>query len=72
MNTRARSWVKVKHEDTDEFVIVGYGPRGSRVGFGSLLLATPDKEGLRYVGRVGTGFDDENLARCSRHCSHWQ
>ena len=62
VNTRARSWVKVKHEDTDEFVIVGYtAPRGSRVGFGSLLLATPDKEGLRYVGRVGTGFDDENL-----------
>jgi bifunctional non-homologous end joining protein LigD len=62
VNTRARSWVKVKHEDTDEFVIVGYtAPRGSRVGFGSLLLATPDKGGLRYVGRVGTGFDDESL-----------
>ncbi len=62
VNTRARSWVKVKHEDTDEFLIVGYtAPRGSRVGFGSLLLATPDKGGLRYVGRVGTGFDDQSL-----------
>jgi bifunctional non-homologous end joining protein LigD len=62
VNTRARSWVKVKHEDTDEFLIVGYtAPKGSRVGFGSLLLATPDKGGLRYVGRVGTGFDDESL-----------
>jgi bifunctional non-homologous end joining protein LigD len=63
VNARARSWVKVKHEDTDEFVIVGYtAPRGSRVGFGSLLLATPDKGGLRYVGRVGTGFDDRTCA----------
>ncbi len=62
VNTRARSWVKVKHEDTDEFLIVGYtAPKGSRVGFGSLLLATPDKGGLRYVGRVGTGFDDQSL-----------
>jgi len=62
VNTRARSWVKVKHEDTDEFLIIGHtAPKGSRVGFGSLLLATPDKGGLRYVGRVGTGFDDEGL-----------
>lgn len=62
VNTRARSWVKVKHEDTDEFLIVGYtAPKGSRVGFGSLLLATTDKGGMRYVGRVGTGFDDESL-----------
>ncbi|AWH51707.1 DNA ligase D [Stenotrophomonas sp. ESTM1D_MKCIP4_1] len=62
VNARARSWVKVKHEDTDEFVIVGHtAPKGSRVGFGSLLLATPDAGGLRYVGRVGTGFDDEGL-----------
>jgi bifunctional non-homologous end joining protein LigD len=62
VNARARSWVKVKHEDTDEFVIVGHtAPKGSRVGFGSLLLAARDKAGLRYVGRVGTGFDDEGL-----------
>ncbi|MBM9913626.1 MULTISPECIES: DNA ligase D [Stenotrophomonas] len=66
VNTRARSWVKVKHEDTDEFLIIGHtAPKGSRVGFGSLLLATPDKGGLRYVGRVGTGFDDESLRALS-------
>jgi len=62
VNTRARSWVKVKHEDSDEFIIIGHtAPKGSRVGFGSLLLATPDAGGLRYVGRVGTGFDDAGL-----------
>lgn len=66
VSTRARSWVKVKHEDTDEFVIVGHtAPKGSRVGFGSLLLATPDAGGLRYVGRVGTGFDDDGLKALS-------
>ncbi len=66
VNARARSWVKVKHEDTDEFVIVGHtAPKGSRVGFGSLLLATPDAGGLRYVGRVGTGFDDAALKALS-------
>ncbi|QII27212.1 DNA ligase D [Stenotrophomonas maltophilia] len=66
VNTRARSWVKVKHEDTDEFLVIGHtAPKGSRVGFGSLLLATPDKGGLRYVGRVGTGFDDESLRALS-------
>ncbi|MHC1661138.1 DNA ligase D [Stenotrophomonas maltophilia] len=67
VNVRARSWVKVKHEDTDEFLIVGHtAPKGSRVGFGSLLLATPDKDGLRYVGRVGTGFDDDSLRALAR------
>lgn len=61
-NRRARSWVKVKHEDSDEFLIVGHTPpKGSRQGFGSLLLATPEGSGLRYVGRVGTGFDDQTL-----------
>ncbi|MBK0054001.1 DNA ligase D [Stenotrophomonas sp. S39] len=66
VNTRARSWVKVKHEDSDEFIIIGHtAPKGSRVGFGSLLLATPDAGGLRYVGRVGTGFDDAGLKALS-------
>ena len=68
VNARSPSWVKVKHENTDEFVVVGYtDPKGSRSGFGSLLMATPDKGGLRYVGRVGTGFDDAKLAAMHRH-----
>ncbi|WP_421568230.1 DNA ligase D [Stenotrophomonas sp. PD6] len=67
VNARSPSWVKVKHENTDEFVVVGYtDPKGSRSGFGSLLMATPDKGALRYVGRVGTGFDDAKLAAMHR------
>ncbi|MGH8088651.1 MAG: non-homologous end-joining DNA ligase, partial [Stenotrophomonas sp.] len=67
VNARSPSWVKIKHENTDEFVVVGYtDPKGSRSGFGSLLMATPDKGALRYVGRVGTGFDDAKLASMHR------
>jgi len=67
VNARSPSWVKVKHENTDEFLVVGYtDPKGSRSGFGSLLMAAPDKDGLRYVGRVGTGFDDARLAAMHR------
>src|SRR5690606_7287407 len=41
----------------------GYtAPKGSRTGFGSLLLARPDEEhGWLYAGRVGSGFSDELL-----------
>lgn len=67
VNARSPSWVKVKHENTDEFLVVGYtDPKGSRSGFGSLLMAAPDQGGLRYVGRVGTGFDDAKLAAMHR------
>jgi bifunctional non-homologous end joining protein LigD len=59
---RSQAWVKVKHENTDEFVIVGYtDPKGGRAGFGSLLLARQQDGGLEYVGRVGTGFDNERI-----------
>jgi bifunctional non-homologous end joining protein LigD len=59
---RGQDWIKVKHEAGDEFVVVGYtAPKGSRGHFGSLLLARPEAGGLRYVGRVGSGFGDETL-----------
>lgn len=57
---RSEDWRKTKQLASDEFAVVGYtAPKGSRTGFGSLLLAKPDPEhGWRYVGRVGTGFND--------------
>ncbi|MBB4128809.1 bifunctional non-homologous end joining protein LigD [Xanthomonas translucens] len=61
---RGSDWVKTKHENSDDFVIVGYtDPKGARSGFGSLLLAQRSDGGLRYVGRVGTGFDASGLRR---------
>jgi bifunctional non-homologous end joining protein LigD len=62
-STRSSSWVKLKCTRRQEFVIAGFtDPKGSRVGFGSLLLGVHDSAGrLRYAGNVGTGFDDASL-----------
>jgi bifunctional non-homologous end joining protein LigD len=61
---RSRLWLKVKATLSDEFVVGGYsrgtGARAST--FGSLILGQYDEQGkLRYVGHVGTGFDDRTL-----------
>ncbi|MDT0179944.1 ATP-dependent DNA ligase [Microbacterium sp. ARD31] len=66
--TRSESWLKVKHTRTQEVVIAGIRPgKGGRAGtFGSLLLAVPDEDGLRYAGRVGSGFSDRALAALLR------
>ncbi|MEX1078940.1 MAG: ATP-dependent DNA ligase [Homoserinimonas sp.] len=60
---RSSSWVKIKHHHTQEVVVAGWKPgSGRRAGvIGSLLLSIPDDDGLRYVGRVGTGFSDQEL-----------
>lgn len=60
---RSAGWVKIKHHRTQEVVIAGWKPgNGRRAGtIGSLLLAIPDADGLRYVGKVGTGFGDREL-----------
>ncbi len=60
---RSRSWVKVKVRQEDEFVIAGYtAPEGARKYFGALLLGAYEQGKLRYVGKVGTGFDAATLA----------
>ena len=59
---RNGDWVKVKMRPSDEFVVVGFTePKGSRTGIGALLLARFLKGDLVYCGRVGTGFNDEQL-----------
>ncbi|RQS28882.1 DNA ligase D [Burkholderia sp. Bp8992] len=71
---RSPAWIKLKCRRRQEFVIGGYTePSGSRHGFGALLLGVyePAAGGkrsrgappLRYVGRVGTGFDTRLLDR---------
>jgi bifunctional non-homologous end joining protein LigD len=61
---RSRSWLKVKVHQEDEFVIGGFTePTGSRSHFGALLLGAYDRSrNLRFVGKVGTGFNEESLA----------
>jgi bifunctional non-homologous end joining protein LigD len=65
---RTRDWLKIKTENVDEFVVTGY-TRGSgrRAGtFGSLVLAVNEGNELRYVGNVGTGFDDAEIRKLLR------
>lgn len=61
---RSSSWIKIKCQNRQEFVVVGYtDPKGSRSGFGALLLGLHDEVSgeLRYAGKVGTGFNEETL-----------
>jgi bifunctional non-homologous end joining protein LigD len=61
---RGTRWRKVKCERRDAFVVGGYtAPKGSRAGFGALLLGAFAGASLAYAGRVGTGFDDRRLRR---------
>ncbi|SHM93136.1 bifunctional non-homologous end joining protein LigD [Pseudomonas asturiensis] len=64
VSKRNADWIKLKCRLRQEFVIVGYtAPQGSRSGFGALLVAVNDDNGLVYAGRVGTGFNDLTLKK---------
>jgi bifunctional non-homologous end joining protein LigD len=65
VSRRSPDWIKLKNQQRQEFVIGGYTtPKGTRPGFGSLLLGVHDEATgrLRYCGNVGTGFDADRLA----------
>jgi ATP-dependent DNA ligase len=61
-------WVKVKCQNREEFVVVGWtDPEGARPWLGALLLAYYDPDGrLVYAGRVGTGISQAELGRLWR------
>ena len=64
VSRRTRDWLKCKCKQEQEFVIGGYtDPRGSRSGFGALLLGYYRGRKLVYAGKVGTGFDQDLLRR---------
>jgi bifunctional non-homologous end joining protein LigD len=55
---RTRSWIKLKCQQRQEFVVVGFTePQGKRQGLGALLLGVHEQGALRYAGHTGTGFD---------------
>jgi bifunctional non-homologous end joining protein LigD len=60
---RSRDWLKFKCESGQEFVVGGFtDPRGTRTGFGALLLGYYDPgHKLIYAGKVGTGFSQRTL-----------
>ena len=60
---RSREWVKIKIVGEQEFAIGGFtAPQGDRDYFGALVLGVHDAGELRWVGNVGTGFDQKLLA----------
>ncbi|HEU5223944.1 MAG TPA: ATP-dependent DNA ligase [Candidatus Lumbricidophila sp.] len=65
---RSDDWVKLKLTKTQSVVIGGYrAGSGTRAGMiRSLLVGIPDPDGLRYVGRVGSGFSEADLTRLLR------
>ena len=65
---RTRDWLKVKTENNEEFVVTGYTRGAGRRAdtFGALVLAVNEGDELRYVGNVGTGFDDAEIDKLLR------
>ena len=61
---RSGHWVKIKLAQTAEFVVGGYTKgKGARTPLGALALGVWEaRDRLRYVGHVGSGFDDRTLA----------
>jgi bifunctional non-homologous end joining protein LigD len=68
---RTRDWIKLKCRQRQELVIGGYSaPSGSREGLGALLVGVHENgRTLRYVGRVGTGFDAATLRALEKKLS---
>lgn len=59
---RGTDWLKIKCRRRAEFVIIGW-QKSTSAGrpFASLALAVQDGRGWRYMGKVGTGFDQDAL-----------
>jgi bifunctional non-homologous end joining protein LigD len=61
---RTPDWRKLKIVLEQEFVVGGWTePRQTRTNFGALLLGVHRGPDLIYVGHVGTGFNERELAR---------
>lgn len=59
---RTEAWRKIKCTRRDEFVILGWQESDKRGRpFASLALGAVDNEGWVYVGKVGTGFDADDM-----------
>ncbi|MDO3635461.1 ATP-dependent DNA ligase [Mycolicibacterium arseniciresistens] len=66
---RSSSWIKDKIWCTQEVVLGGWreGTGGRTSGIGALMLGIPDADGaLQFVGRVGTGFTEKELAKLKK------
>jgi bifunctional non-homologous end joining protein LigD len=53
---RFSDWLKIKGDFREDVLIVGFRPSEKGESFASLVAAKETPEGLRYVGRIGTGY----------------
>lgn len=60
---RHGGWLKIKCRHEQEFLILGFASSDKARPFSSLLLGLREGEAIRYVGRVGTGFNEQSLAQ---------
>ncbi|MEM9199380.1 MAG: non-homologous end-joining DNA ligase, partial [Pseudomonadota bacterium] len=57
VQSRTKSWLKVKRFDVGTFTVIGFTTKASASHAASLILAE-DVDGLRYVGRAGSGLSN--------------
>jgi bifunctional non-homologous end joining protein LigD len=58
--SRTSSWLKLKISTELDAVVAGWTEgRGTREFFGALVLGLYDKDELKFIGNVGTGFNRE-------------
>lgn len=63
---RSEDWLKVKFTQTEDVIICGFTePKGSRKGFGALILGRMEEGEIIYCGHTGTGFNKETLEQLS-------
>jgi bifunctional non-homologous end joining protein LigD len=53
---RFSDWQKIKGDFREDVLIIGFRPSEKGESFASLVAARETPEGLRYVGRIGTGY----------------
>ncbi|MGC8568343.1 MAG: non-homologous end-joining DNA ligase, partial [Candidatus Micrarchaeia archaeon] len=55
---RSKDWLKIKATNTLDAVVIGY-TSSDKEDLSALLLGVYEKGKIRYIGRIGTGFDEE-------------
>jgi bifunctional non-homologous end joining protein LigD len=63
VGSRSGGWLKTKCTKRQEFVVVGWTPSDKSRAFRSLILGVHEKGALRYAGKVGTGFTQDEILR---------
>jgi bifunctional non-homologous end joining protein LigD len=63
VNKRSKDWLKIKVRTLIDVEVIGYTKgKGDRAALlGSLHIANREEETIKYLGKVGTGFDETKL-----------